>query len=709
MGKLALAVSLLLFLAPGRVLAAQFHQLPDQLIFQSDTRLYRHQSNRWQLAAVNRFEQGLVFRHRLYGLEINDQGGQLMVSEDGLRFLPINLPRLNHAQLISRGNQLILAGADEGVRRMFLSSDGQTFTAPTDIPLNGEVTEIFFFQGTIFQPVWDQSELLLYQLTNNRWHLLHQRACPSGEAFTEPFPGLICEGTIFQLTDSAQYSALPLLSDLRAIQTSPTLIGGLDRNEPAVIHLYNLREISWRLSEPITAWQLIGRRLFFQLNRGWIELLWDQSEPAEVQITDRANLQITVPENDLGLFFSDPTVHFLSREPGKWQEIKVTNPFNQARKTPAGWLIWQTDPSTQTGGLTQYAEDGNLQFAKVNPWSSTGSPIQTLITNRAPALLVVRTRSGKGNFNLYRSDDLRRWRLTSLPSQPTFSSPISQVRALSAGSLAEVSGTVSVPPGIINPQTIYLQDETGGIQIYLSGSSGSLDYQAGQGLIVSGEISGAKIKRLLLDDPETIKIGEAITLSQPTVALESAERYLGQIVEIESLINKVEKSALFLGQNLFKLRFTETDRFRANDIGRFPALIDWNSASDRVEGWYLGEGAKLLHRPQVVETSVQEEIALVPVAESSRPEPPIVPSDSSPVGPAAPAKETTGEITANQAPNTEMMTEKIPTVRVSGVNQKATQPRSEVELAALMILGLVSGLLIRHGFRVRQLIVRLDY
>ncbi len=709
-----LFVALILVFLPGLARADSFHQVGSSTIFQSRDRSYRLRAaaKPWQLAEqTGQGSASVLIGESLFSFF----DGVVFRSTDGLRFERIAaVPVLVNPYFRQVGDVHLLVGRSNDQNLVWIFQEGTwqpTSGVPQGLELNrsqfGRLGEVSTLVGL------DADQLTMHSLAGNVWQLRDTVACASpAKTYALPVVGALC-------ADGASWMLQPLLMNWEPLFGEAVNQSSIGDRLAAALSQIDGRRILLGTETATHVVELSGieaptgvivahdRVLLTFPTVGLQELLWQASTPTLQFITPTFVDVVSVADTSSDIFVSKGTAAYFSGTPGIWQQLTSVGGFNHARAVSAGWLVWQTNATATAGGLTQLLSTGQTNLVKVNPWASTTSPIQATSLGQFPAYVGVVTSSGTGNVNLYKTSNFLSWSRITLPSVPTLVRSVAAARELSAGTLLEVEGTISVAPGVVSDEVAYLQDAAAGIQLYLSQSKGSLGVVVGQRGRVTGEISSSQAKRILLeavDDWFTVGNG---TITPETIRASEVDQAQGLVVHLRAEVTDLSTDSLSLDPevkvHLDLLVQAVKDVFRLGDVVEIPAVVDWNSSSSQTEAWYLGTGHKIIERVSP------------PAPAAAR-----KPSKASPAKKSTQPKATTqAKAVAQAATSTTAAKPVVRVARVSPISpplvKSAAKTADEIQVApqaatnninttALSFLGIITGMLAIQGRRFRQLL-----
>ncbi len=140
-------------------------------------------------------------------------------------------------------------------------------------------------------------------------------------------------------------------------------------------------------------------------------------------------------------------------------------------------------------------------------------------------------------------------------STDPISTNIAEARNLAKGSLVSVEGTVTAPPGLFSKYYFYIQDDTGGIQIYFSKAIFPA-LKVGDRVRVVGETSEySGEKRIKVKDPAgIIIIGTADPPAPKKIKTGETKNYEGQLVQVSGRIVETSGSTFYIDDGSGKIR-----------------------------------------------------------------------------------------------------------------------------------------------------------
>jgi len=701
--SLWLTVALLISLLPSAVFAHDFNQT-DGLFFNANSALFRQrQPDRpWQLVSLpaGTIRQSVAYDGQLYLVVAGASGQTLVIQDQSLRFsLSSAIPASSSLVMKLVGDWLIVLSQTGSNSALYINhGDGFQLAAPPLITAPAELDQTFEFGGQLLlvKPAGSTTSIFRYQASNANWLLTSTLPCSQAGLITTPQIFISCQdGHVLYPIAPETWSTLSF-PPVRNIQHSANLLVGWDQLDDHLLHIWSggqvtsvgLPGLSMGQVEQLT---VSGSRIIVRSAGIWFELLWSNNPPILQQLSSQTGLSLIDPSGDGQLFLSGQP-SFLSATAGNWSAITTQGSFSHARSTPLGWLIWND------GSLTQFAPTNSTNFIKVNPWSSTTSPLQAIFIGDQVSYASVITQSGAGNVNLYKTTDFIHWSRLTLPTKPTLAPTITEARSLPSGTDIELSGILAVGPGIVSADTTYLEDEFSGIQLFLSQTAGNLPSALNRYALATGEISTSQVKRLTLSSPADLEVGGSAQLILPTITADQASSNLGRSVLLQGTVADTDTDWLSFRQlaSLFKVHFAGAKAsFQIDDQVLMPAVIDWNSGSGQIESWATSASFQLIFRSPGSTTAPVE--ATQPARTSSISSK-SAPSQSTTILASAPSPIVKTALTRSLAD---------PSGQVLVGADNSTNPVSSREMVMLGLAGLIAGLTSMHGRRFRRLFDRL--
>ncbi|MDO8649792.1 MAG: hypothetical protein Q7K33_00550 [Candidatus Berkelbacteria bacterium] len=599
--RLLLALIALLLL-PQVALAHDFNQ-NNGLFFSANTGVYRQKTSQrpWQLVSLpdgSKIKQSISFDDKIWLIVEVGAEQHLYQQANLLNFTEVTsvAPAQDIVLKKTASNLIVFRKSGTEIGLTIFTPGGQPEqVAPPLLSSKSDLGRIIESDGELVYLQQVGINVTVFRQSHG-WQPITQLGCAQSRVIEEPLIGLYCQnGTVIRMEAVDRWTELNL-NPVRDIYSSEEILAGWDKIDDHLFRIWHSGTqtdigLPTLVATEVDQIKVSGRRiLFHKIEDNWRELIWQSDTPQLVELTDTSSGTVipVAGSNNLMISGSVPQV---STSPGQWQLVTSVGTFSVARQTPLGLLIWNT------GSLTQFAPTGSTVFTKVNPWSSTTSPIQAVEIGQATSFVSVITQSGNGNVNLYKTTDFTHWSRITLPTKPTLSPAISQVRTLTAGSLVEISGVITVGPKVVDSEVLYLEDETGGVQIFLSQTSGLLPTQTKIKAVATGEISTSQTKRVLLNSLTDLELGSASTWNGPIINPDQVTSYLGRSVQVKGAVSDTDTDYLTLGN--LKLHFVGAKTiFQKDDQLIIPAVVDWNSASGHNEAWALSTDYQLIFRNQ---------------------------------------------------------------------------------------------------------------
>ncbi|MEK7170898.1 MAG: hypothetical protein AAB774_01160 [Patescibacteria group bacterium] len=682
----------MILLTPQVALAHDFLQ-NNGTFFNANSGFYRqkNETRPWQLISLPEsatIKQSVHFGDRIWLVVEIDSKQHLLRQNQPLKFGAVtSVAPATEITLKSTADKLIVfrrTGSEVGLT-IFRSSDQFETIVPPLVRSSDELGRIIESDGNLLYLQQTGSTVSVWR-NQHGWQLATQVNCAESRLIETPILALAClDGTIHQPIAVDQWVRLNLVP-IQDVNFSSGMITGWDLSDEHLFHVWQAGVTTSVLLPTLTQLEVDqtvvnGSRILFKITgNNWQELDWQSASPKLIELTATSSGTVVPIIGSSGLLIGGAKPQ-ISTVVGEWRLITAVGSFSSAHQTPLGLLIWNT------GSLTQFAPTDSIVFTKVNPWSSTTSPIQAVEIGEMASFVSVITQSGNGNVNLYKTTDFTHWSRITLPTKPTMSLSLVETRQLPVGTLVEVDGVLTVGPGIAGAEVIYLEQADAGIQVYLSKSSGSLPNVTKKMAVATGEISSSQTKRIILDTLADLEIGDLTSWTAPSINVDEATNYLGRTAALKGTISNVSTDdALFqLLAGALKLHFEGAKTiFQAEDQIVTPAVVDWNSASDQVEAWALSADYQLISRLQ-------------PTVPTPSPDPVVAPKK------AATTKKAT--VTAKPVANKTIAVaeESRPTPVLVGATETTTTPQtSSNQTLPMSAVSLVAGLLSFRGRRFRR-------
>lgn len=702
MKTLALWLAALIFLLglPRLGLAASFNELDGKLIFQPDLNLYRLRSTTksWQLAGLpngSKAEQTVLDGDRLYLVAVASGQRHLYSSVRGLRFEPVDMEPAEELK-IKKIDDRILAFTKRGsVFQSYLVNEALV-NPLIDLPLMAltEIERIDGFGGEIVYAQQLPASVEIYALDETTWsHRATINTCPSSTVIIQPTLVLGCPDQVYYPVSLDNW--LPLFTEpIRSLAVSDELIAAQSQTNLQRFFIWQSDTLTTLdlpgLGAPqIAIINLYGSRLLLRTNA----LYEVRLTPVELSLVAADPTTVVLKtDNDNRLYRRQGATYYQSDNYNNWQLITVAADFNRARKTTNGWLLYQfDDDKTQFGQVTTYT-------TIPTSWATT-SRIQEISEYQGLTYLWLYNSTSKPN--LYKTTDFSQWTRITLPTTATLSPKIVDARLLPAGSDVELEGVISVPPNIVGAEIIYLDDNTGGIQIFLSASKGALPNVRNLKAVVNGEISSSQAKRVILEAPDDLELGNSASIIRPNLTPDEGDTYRGRTVDLEGKLTAAASDYLSFERTTaaLKLHFqTLGQKYQKDDTLRVAAVVDYSSSSGQTEAWALGLNDELLNRPPVAVEEEEPAADDEPIATKTETKKATT-SAAKPAPKVATSSTTTKKVTPTaiaKKPATKVVT---PTVQVAATQSRNIFP---TEVVVMSLVSLLAGLLAVRGRRLKR-------
>jgi hypothetical protein len=310
------------------------------------------------------------------------------------------------------------------------------------------------------------------------------------------------------------------------------------------------------------------------------------------------------------LYLRSGNNNWLTREYAAWQSVTVAVPYDRALKLSNGVALWKYD-----GADIQFSGDGLIFRLSNGSWARSAK-FKALIEHGNEVFLLLLNSSS--NPNLYRSTSLSSWSRVTFPTKPTYQLTIRQARQALPGTLLELSGVVTADQGLVSDEVFYLQDQTGGIQVFLSKTKGAIANVKNKRALVTGELSSSQTKRIIIDAPDEVLIGEPSAVTPVAVkTAEELQQRLGELLQLSGSAAEVGSDYLRLEFWLNRIKahlLNVKDYLTKGDSIEFSAIVDWNAASGAVEAWVLPESVQVT-KPLSTQAEPAQPQLLSPVAQ----------------------------------------------------------------------------------------------
>lgn len=606
-------------LLPSFSYAQSLSSFQDKLVFQPNENFYhlRSVTKPWQIVGLPvgfQPEQYEVIGAQLYMAGTITGKKVLYVTSDGLRFTVVANTISDQLVIKKIGQNLVVATSVNGVisyalinnlqQRIELSHPILSSLELVDrlIDNNGELTLIMQSLAT---------DIFAYR--GNAWVVVTQLPCASSALIEKPVVAVKCADQLYYpVTPDSWVPYFPEAINAFSVDEQLFAQSAVD---PARFFLSDgiaLTTISLTdFGDPLTAQLLtLGSRQFIRGSQLWEVIL--APSPAIVAVDQNASALLMPALGSERLYLHSAEHDAFSDQPSQWETITVAADYTNALKTNNGYLLWK-----KNGNSTQFAANGTTIYQTVTTSWAASSKIQELLAFNGVTFLYLLNSSG--NPNLYKTTDFGQWTRITLPTNPTYGVTIGEARLLPAGSLVNISGIITVLPGTVANEVLYLQDTSGGIQVFLSATKGTLPMARHYQAEATGSISTSQVKRITLDALDDLVLGSAAAFTLPNTTPTEAVTKLGQSVTLVATVNSFTTDYLNLAAAAasLRLRYKElTTEYQSADEGHFPAVVDYNSSSGQVEAWSLG-GDILTNRLTPVtppEETTEPEPVIPPVA-----------------------------------------------------------------------------------------------
>lgn len=634
--RAASSLILALLLAPA-VAWANFGSSNKDLTVTTTSAAYRYKNDRlWQLSTLSAgtITQTVSTDSAEYLVGQVDGAPAVFVSTNGLSYTVVPLPSIQNIRLFEMANQVFAFGDQGGSVVSFqLASPGSVITFGSIANQTTQnIQAIGRALGQTYLVLSDQTSTTAFTLSANSWQPSASLSCAQTTVYTQPFLAIFCPSTGQVLSPDTQGSWQPVFSTPVGLVSGDGLLVGVSSTLNSIV-LTDGKLITTINYDPAMIGQIknitvFGGRVFVAANHLY-ELEWSGNVGFSLLDTNPA-ATLVAEQGGSGVYSLGDRANY-SIAPGNVTAVTVLGAFNAALLLGNGaHLIWQ-----KGGASTAIAAPGSGAYQTLTTsWAKT-SQIQDVIEQNGHLWLLLINSSG--NFNVYTSADQASWSRVTLPTAPTSVVSVADARALPAGSLVELAGTVSLPPNIIAADTAYIQDQLAGIQLYLSTSKGQLNLPVGTAVVADGQISTAQAKRVLLDSPADVETTGSGTVQPATITPTDAPNNLGRLVTLRAQITAVQKDHF----NFDSLKIHAATNFGVGDLVETTGVVDLNSSSGAVEQWVAGspillQAAAPAPSPTPVTKPVSTKAKTTTAAMSSKPSsPPASPAVTPPLMPSA--------------------------------------------------------------------------
>lgn len=197
-------------------------------------------------------------------------------------------------------------------------------------------------------------------------------------------------------------------------------------------------------------------------------------------------------------------------------------------------------------------------------------------------------------------------------SNQVFILPIAEAKKLKENTLVACEGFVEVLPGVLGSQIFYLQDESGGIQIY-SKAGVFPSFVLGQKIKVEGRLNKAYGEwRIVVDELQSIQILPQIVLpSYLSLSLSQiSDEFVGRLVKVSGKVSKTSGSVFYIsdGSNILKVYVKPTTGIKKPKIKKGAKVVIFGLLSKTTSGFRLLPCyQKDIIVKQVVQDNLEEE------------------------------------------------------------------------------------------------------
>lgn len=586
---------LFLFL-PTVSLAADLEKIDNKLVVKAGEKQYRLRANTkpFQLAAIN----GTILEQFLINGElfiVVDRIGEklLLRSKDGLGYYPV--PGLMDEPMLEYNRQEPLLVRTNNKILLYVGSE---FTEITEPVIGPKLDQFYLSSDQLYYLDLQASRATVFGWAGEAWSNLDELDCLEITRVTAQLPTVVCDGKLFQLSNGNTFIQLSSvqLSLLSSSDTLSVFFGKTDIGIVVILRPNELIELTLPISSPILSARVLEKRVFLEIENRLHELDYDRAIP-ELTAAPADGGELVVVEGVSWLYFRSGNENWLTTAFGSWQPVTITAAYDRANKLSGGVVLWKHD-----GADVQFSVDGQSFSLRNGSWARSAKFKALLEHNQEVFLLLLNSSLAP---NLYRTTTLASWSRVTLPTKPTHRLSVREARLALAGTLIEVSGVVTTDQGLVSDEAFYLQDQTAGIQVFLSRTKGVITNIKNKTALVTGELSSSQTKRIIIDAPDDAIIGEAATIDPSAVSSsDELQQRLGEKVALNSTATAVESDYFTLSSQLARIKahLTESKNYLSvGDSIQFSAIVDWNSASEAVETWVFPESA-VVSRVQTTKT-----------------------------------------------------------------------------------------------------------
>ncbi|MBI4948296.1 hypothetical protein HY844_01935 [Candidatus Berkelbacteria bacterium] len=577
---------------PLSVYAQEFIKSNEALSYKSDQQIYKFDNSNLPWRMVSPLEGELVGDAISIGTNI------FQVSKIDSKYYLYNIERAIKPQLISqfkatdlieitKQEELIIVQVNfNNSKKIYRINSAVEVREIAQIPI--EQTAIFFDETRNILVTKDETKVYLNNVGQD---------CPQAVNIVIKLPITICQNNTIKIYENRQFKNIEYVSNYK-YSDNLLWVDLLNKNK-LIISKDAIIELTINSDQQINQnnIDIIGNRIFVKSNGYW-ELDFKNNKLISIS---QAPAEVMAVGNDVILISQEK--YLFSRKTGEYSAFKVLTNFNRANYFGKMIVLFQHDGST-----IQALNPDTLEVsASTGSWAKS-SKIKSISSFGGLYFLSLLNSSLKPN--LYKSENLLSWTRITLPTKITNSLPIAQIRELEAGQLVEFWGTVTTVPGEISSEINYLQDESGGIQLFLNSDNGPPIDIRNNLVQVYGEISSSVVKRVILDSREGLRILGSSTIKPIKLSLAEAINRPGVLSNIEAEVKSTDEKFMTLYSEI-KLNFAKLkNKYSGGDKINLNVISDYNSYTKKYELWKIGEAEKIIKppKPSVTATTTQKQI-----------------------------------------------------------------------------------------------------
>lgn len=557
----SLLLVIAIFFGPGFAAASGVSVFQDKIVANSDSAVYRLRSSSkpWQLVSLPNNATDVVgqavFNDRVFLVTKESGSYQVLSSNDGLSYGPTSIVSPTALGLKVVGQKLWVFQRDLQWGQIWVGQNGSDFA-----PVSNKFVQSFsgdnIFESNDTTYYLDQEsdgKAVIYDWTD-QFLSFTTLLCSQAKVLTAPVAAVSCQDGSLYLGDSFLAST----EHFKLISSSQELLAGVtDKNQLGIFRNNNF-------------------------------------DISDLNGLDASSIIVTNSK----IFIHDAQKNWLSVDPKNCCSLSALNitGIDNIQEFNGTFL------ASQSGTKNSYLSTDGVGFSKINNPSSGN--IELVVGNDHGFWLWTKTTA---YHYLYLLDkNALSWDRVSLPTKPTFSTSIGDLRNLIAaeeiksGDFVEITGVISVKRDIVGKGILYVQDNTGGIQVYLSSSKGLLPEGSGQAVIVTGSIGSGQVRKINLEQAGDLTLlGTSGTLTLPTGDIATGKGKLGQVAIIGGASSSLDADSFTLSDQLdsLKIHFDDASKLLKLAISvTLPVVIDWNSSSSQIEAWYLGDGLEAVFK-----------------------------------------------------------------------------------------------------------------